>query len=127
VLTANSAPQGLQIAAASVIAAVIVDYHMAEMNGQEIATEIKRFTPQVPIVMLSSDQEIPEHALNVVDAFVSKNDAPSRLFPMIIRMCDENSSGFQGTGTTAGEYTGLLRFLRVLMFTCPRYPHDSRN
>jgi len=101
VLTANSARQGLQIAAACVIAAVIVDYHMAEMNGHEIATEIKRLTPEVPIVMLSSDEEIPEHALKVVDAFVSKNDAPSRLLPMIIRMCGENSSGSQGTGTTA--------------------------
>ena len=93
VLTANSARQGLQIAAACVIAAVIVDYHMAEMNGHEIATEIKRLTPQVPIVMLSSDEEIPERALNVVDAFVSKNDAPSRLLPMIIRMCGENPPG----------------------------------
>jgi CheY-like chemotaxis protein len=101
VLTANSARQGLQIAAAYVIAAVIVDYHMAEMNGHEIATEIRRLTPQVPIVMLSSDEEIPEHALKVVDAFVSKNDAPSRLLPMIIRMCGENSSGFQGNRTTA--------------------------
>jgi CheY-like chemotaxis protein len=101
VLTAASARQGLQIAAACVIAAVIVDYHMAEMNGHEIAIEIKRLTPQVPIVMLSSDEEIPEHALNVVDAFVSKNDAPSRLLPMIIRMCGETPSGFQETGTSA--------------------------
>jgi CheY-like chemotaxis protein len=101
VLTANSARQGLQIAAACAIAAVIVDYHMAEMNGHEIATEIKRLTPQVPIVMLSSDEEIPEHALKAVDAFISKNDAPSRLLPMIIRMCGETSSGFQGPGTTA--------------------------
>ena len=100
VLTTSSARQGLQIAAACVIAAVIVDYHMAEMNGHEIATEIKRLTPQVPIVMLSSDEEIPDHALNAVDAFVSKNDAPSRLLPMIVRMCGENPSGFQGTRTT---------------------------
>jgi CheY-like chemotaxis protein len=90
VLTAASARQGLQIAAACAIAAVIVDYHMPEMNGHEVATEIKRLTPQVPIVMLSSDEEIPEHALQVVDAFVSKNDAPGRLLPVITpkaRLC----------------------------------------
>ena len=40
VLTAASARQGLQIAAVCVVAAVIVDYHMPEMNGHEVATEI---------------------------------------------------------------------------------------
>ncbi len=54
VLTAASARQGLQIAAVCAIAAVIVDYHMPEMNGHEFATEIKRLTPQVPIVMLAT-------------------------------------------------------------------------
>ncbi len=54
VLTAASARQGLQIAAVCAIAAVIVDYHMPEMNGHEVATEIKRLTPQVPIVMLAT-------------------------------------------------------------------------
>jgi CheY-like chemotaxis protein len=52
VLTAASARQSLQIAAACAIVAVIVDYHMPEMNGHEVATEIKRLTPQIPIVML---------------------------------------------------------------------------
>ncbi len=101
VLTAASARQGLRIAAACAIAAVIVDYHMPEMNGHEVATEIKRLTPQVPIIMLSSDEEIPEHGLKMVDAFVSKNDAPSRLLPAITRICGENPSGFQGTRITA--------------------------
>jgi DNA-binding NarL/FixJ family response regulator len=65
--------KALQIAAVCAIAAVIVDYHMPEMNGHEVASEIKRLKPQVPIVMVSSDDGIPEPALSVVDAFVSKN------------------------------------------------------
>ncbi len=35
VLTAASARQGLQIAVACAVAAVIVDYHMPDMNGHE--------------------------------------------------------------------------------------------
>jgi len=100
VLTATSARQGLQIAAACVVAAVIVDYHMPEMNGHEVATEIKRLRPQVPIVMLSSDDEIPKPALNAVDAFVSKNEAPHRLLPIITRICGEKPSGFQESRIT---------------------------
>jgi CheY-like chemotaxis protein len=94
VVSATSARQGLQIAAVCAIAAVIVDYHMPEMNGHQVATEIKRLKPQIPIVMVSSDEEIPEHALKVVDAFVSKNEAPRRLLPVITRICDGRPSGF---------------------------------
>ena len=101
VLTAASARQGLQIAAACAVAAVIVDYHMPEMNGHELATEIKRLRPEVPIVMVSSDDEIAEYALKVVDAFVSKNEAPSRLLPVITRICGETFRRFQETRITA--------------------------
>jgi CheY-like chemotaxis protein len=101
VLTATSARQGVQMAAVCAVAAVIVDYHMPEMNGHEVATEIKRLRPQVPIVMVSSDDEIPEPALSVVDAFVSKNERPSGLLPVIARICGENPSGFQETRITA--------------------------
>ena len=101
VLTAASARQGVRIAAACALAAVIVDYHMPEMNGHEVATEIKRLRPQTPIIMLSSDEEIAEDALKVVDAFVSKNDAPSRLLPVITGICGENPPALQGTRVTA--------------------------
>jgi CheY-like chemotaxis protein len=101
VLTAASARQGLRIAAVCAVAAVVVDYHMPEMNGLEVATEMKRLKPQIPIVMVSSDDAIPELALNVVDAFVSKNEAPRRLLPVITRICGENPLRFQETRITA--------------------------
>ena len=89
VLTASSARQGLQIAADSGVAAVIVDYHMPEINGHEVALEIKRLNPDTPVVMLSSDEEIPSHVLDVVDAFVPKDQAPTRLVPVLSRICEE--------------------------------------
>jgi CheY-like chemotaxis protein len=73
---------------------------MPEMNGHEVATEIKRLTPQVPIVMVSGDDEIPEQALNGVDAFVSKNEKPNRLLPVINQICGEPFPG-QETRITA--------------------------
>ena len=83
------------------VAAVIVDYHMPEMNGHEVATEIKRLRPQIPIVMVSSDEEIPEHVFRVVDAFVSKDQASSRLLPVITQICGGNASGIQEGGIGA--------------------------
>ncbi|MFZ0284828.1 MAG: response regulator [Terriglobales bacterium] len=99
VLTASSARQGLQIAAGSGVAAVIVDYHMPEMNGHEVAMQIKRLNPDTPIVMLSSDEEIPSHVLDVVDAFVLKHQAPTHLVPVLAQICEE--------GPTMAERDGL--------------------
>ena len=101
VLTAASARQGLRIAAVCDVTAVVVDYHMPEMDGLEFATEVKRLKPQMPIVMFSSDDAIPESALNVVDAFVSKNEAPRCLLPVITRICGDSPSGYQETRITA--------------------------
>jgi CheY-like chemotaxis protein len=101
VLTAASARQGLQIAEVCGVTAVIVDYHMPEMNGHEVATEIRRLKPQVPIVLVSSDDAIPIPALNIVDAFVSKNESSSRLLPVIARICGENLSRSEETRITA--------------------------
>jgi DNA-binding NarL/FixJ family response regulator len=73
------------------VAAVILDYHMPEMNGHEVASEINRIRPQTPIIMVSSDDQTPAHALQV-DAFVSKDEAPRRLLPVITQICGESLS-----------------------------------
>ncbi len=98
VLTASSPRSGLQLAAAFEVAAVVVDYHMPEMDGLEVAAEIRRTRPQVPIIMVSSDVEVPEQSLQVVDAFISKDEAPRRLLPMISRICGESSYGMAESG-----------------------------
>jgi len=100
VLTAASARRGLEIAAACGVALVVVDYHMPEMDGHEVATEIKRLRPQIPVVMVSSDEEIPEHVLKVVDAFISKDEASRRLLPIITEIVGEDSSGLHETRVT---------------------------
>ena len=64
-------------------------------------TEIKRLRPHIPIVMVSSDDEIPAQALKVVDAFVSRNVASSQLLPVISRVYGEKAFGFPDARITA--------------------------
>lgn len=90
VLTAASARQGLQMAVARAVAAVVLDYDMPETNGHEVALEIKRLRPHVPIVMVSGNEKIPEQVLSVVDAFIFKEEANTRLLPVIMQICGEN-------------------------------------
>jgi DNA-binding NtrC family response regulator len=92
VLTASSARRGLQILDGCPAAAAIVDYNMPEMTGGDVAAELKRQHPEMPVVMLSSDEGIPKIALRTVDAFLSKAAAHSALLPLIFKICEEHRS-----------------------------------
>ncbi len=86
VLTAPSGGKGLELASAYSIDVVIVDYFMPEMNGPEVAIEMRRIRPQTPIIMLSAAVDVPEHALKLVDAFVAKDRLASQLLPAIAQL-----------------------------------------
>ena len=45
--------KGLELATIHAVDVVIVDYFMPEMNGHEFAVEMRRLSPQAPIIMLS--------------------------------------------------------------------------
>jgi CheY-like chemotaxis protein len=86
VLTAASGGQGLELASMHAVDVVIVDYFMPEMNGQQVAIEMKRLRPQAPIIMLSGAVDVPEQALKWVDAFVAKDRLASQLLPAITQL-----------------------------------------
>jgi CheY-like chemotaxis protein len=86
VLTALSGREGLELASVHSVDVVIVDYCMPEMNGAEVALEIKRLAPHAPIIMLSGAIDIPKKALKVVDAFVVKDRLGSQLLPVIAEL-----------------------------------------
>ena len=71
VITAASADQALRLVTMSNCHAVLLDYEMPEMKGDEIALEIRRVRPGLGIILLSGS-DVPTHALAVVDAFVPK-------------------------------------------------------
>jgi len=86
VLTALSGSKGVELASIHSVDVVIVDYCMPEMNGPEVAVEIKRLRPHAPIIMLSGAVDIPKKALKVVDAFVPKDRLGSQLLPVIVEL-----------------------------------------
>ena len=65
---------------------VIVDYFMPEMNGRELAIEMRRIRPQAPIIMLSGAMDVPQETLNLVDTFIAKNRVASQLLPAIAQL-----------------------------------------
>ena len=86
VLTAASGGKGLELASIYPVDVVIVDYLMPEMNGQEVAIEMRRLKPQAPIIMLSGSMDVPEQVLTLVDAFIAKDRLASQLLPAIAQL-----------------------------------------
>ena len=73
VLTASSGREGLEILRKHKIDGVVLDYRMPEMDGGEVAGEIRRSWPDLPIVLLSGfPQDIPPQVLALVNAVVIK-------------------------------------------------------
>jgi CheY-like chemotaxis protein len=86
VLTAPSGQQGVKLATSCQCDAVLLDYEMYGMSGQEVASEIKRVKPELAVILLSG-RVVPMQALAVVDAFVPKLEASRQLLPIIAELC----------------------------------------
>ena len=56
---------------------------MPEMNGQEVAIEMRTLKPQAIIIMLSEAVDVPEDVLTSLDAFVTKDLLASHLLSAI--------------------------------------------
>ena len=100
VLVANSGREGLAILGSQQVDAVILDYFMPEMNGGEVAAEIRRIKPGVPIVMLSACLEVPSSVIAMVDACVSKGESPTVLFSHIEAVLQPLPSSLPGNGSS---------------------------
>ena len=90
VLTAASGNEALQRIRGEHVDLVLTDLLMPGISGTELAREIKRQQPELPIVLLSGVNEIPEDATRA-DFFLSKLEGP-------VAMCHKISEILNGTG-----------------------------
>jgi CheY-like chemotaxis protein len=86
VLTAPSGDKGLELASMHAVDVVIVDYLMPKMDGQEVAVQMRRLKPRAPIIMLSAAVDVPEQALELVDAFIPKDCLAKELLPAVAQL-----------------------------------------
>jgi len=78
VLTANSGTEALEQLQRQHVDLVLTDMLMPGLSGAELAREIKQRMPQLPIILFSGVNEIPEDA-NYADVFLSKVEGPARM------------------------------------------------
>jgi DNA-binding response OmpR family regulator len=73
-VTATNGGEGLRLLMSLKVDAVVIEYHLGLLDGAVVASEIKQVRPQVPIVMVCDNLELPEDALKSVDAIVVRSD-----------------------------------------------------
>ena len=87
VLIAGDGPTGLGIASRNPIDLVILDYKMPEMDGEQVATQLRAEHPHIPILLLSGWRGmIPESLLSMVDSFMEKGGSPALLINEVQRL-----------------------------------------
>jgi CheY-like chemotaxis protein len=83
VLTADSGMQGLAVFDDNQVDLVVLDYYMPGLNGGQVAAEMRRRRPQVPIIFLSAYFSLPPADLELANAFITKGDPPDVLIEKI--------------------------------------------
>jgi CheY-like chemotaxis protein len=80
VITAVGAKEGLRAFRRHDIDLVVMDYHMPEMDGGQVARQMKRARPQMPVMILSALSWLPETApRECIDDFVCKGQPTAAL------------------------------------------------
>ena len=54
--------------------AVVIEYHLGLLDGVVVASEIKHVRPELPIVMVCDNLDLPHAAMKSVDAIVVRSD-----------------------------------------------------
>jgi CheY-like chemotaxis protein len=85
VLVSTSPSEALKLFASCHVDAVVLDYQMPEMRGDLVASRMKRLKPDIPIMLLSAHDSLPEEMSNLVDVFFSKREPP-RMFVAAVQV-----------------------------------------
>jgi len=93
VRTALNGPEGLDAFSSEPIDLVILDYSMPGMHGGDVALEMRRLRPTVPIILLSAYVNLPTEVTRIVDCSMLKGDGPELLLSKIQEFLSERAGG----------------------------------
>jgi CheY-like chemotaxis protein len=83
VLTAESGEEALEVLRSNAVDAVVVDYQMPGMDGEETARHIRRMCGHLPIILSSGFSSLPQRVLETVSASVHKTMGPEVLLDIL--------------------------------------------
>jgi len=86
VFTALTGKQGIELFRHQPIDVVILDYWMADMDGLDVAEQLKALSHRTPIIMLSGYTSILDEGLGRVDLWLRKGEGdPEQLLAAVVQ------------------------------------------
>jgi DNA-binding response OmpR family regulator len=82
-VTATCGHEGLRLLMLQAVDAVVIEYHLGLLDGVFVASEIKHVRPELPIVMVCDNLDLPDDAMKSVDAIVVRSDGQHFLMATI--------------------------------------------
>lgn len=107
VLTATCGEDALEIFAMYPVDAVVLDYLMPGMDGEETALCIRKVRSDIPIILSSGCLAVPQRVLEVVSAAVEKGARPEALIETLAQQLTLGSTPNSPASVTA-EFQGWL-------------------
>ena len=82
---ASSGHSAMKILRETTIAVVLLEYRLEGMDSEAVASDIKQWFPDPPLILLSAYCDMPERILWLVDEYLMKSELPERLVWVIER------------------------------------------
>lgn len=82
-VTAANGDEGLRLFRSRIVDAIVIEHQMGRLDSATIASEIRQARPEVPIVLLTDDLELPSGTLKSVDALVAGADGQNHLLASV--------------------------------------------
>jgi DNA-binding response OmpR family regulator len=92
-LPATNGREALQLAATQPFDAAILDYGLPDMTGGEVAREVKRIRPDIPVLVFSGACDIPPSDVSCADAIVSKSEGMNVLLARLKKLMHRSAVG----------------------------------
>ena len=102
VLTAACGEDALEVFAMYPVDAVVLDYLMPGMDGEETARCIRKLRSDIPIILSSGCLAVPERVLEVVNAAVEKAARPEALIEALAHQLSLCSTATSPASVKAG-------------------------
>jgi PAS domain S-box-containing protein len=82
VLSTTGVEEALQLFRSNPVDLVVTDHLLGRQTGVDMAGQMKREKPAVPVILLSGTSSLPEPLLHA-DAFLSKTEGPEQLLELV--------------------------------------------
>ena len=114
VLSATGVDEALELFRKNPVDLVITDHLLGRQVGTEMARQMKRNKPSVPVLLLSGTASVPEPLVDV-DAFLSKNEGPEQMLAAVERLLAPKNGDVQNSHSNHRNSAPLQALLAAVV------------